>query len=99
MGLFDLFKGKNRLKEYLQNGAIIIDVRTPQEFRAGHVKGAKNIPLQDLNRRTPEIKKNKPVVLCCASGMRSGQAKAILKGMGIDCINGGSWTKVNNTMK
>jgi len=50
MGLFDLFKGKNKLTEYLQNGAIIIDVRTPQEFRAGHVKGAKNIPLQDLNR-------------------------------------------------
>lgn len=99
MGLFDLFKGKNKLTEYLQNGAIIIDVRTPQEFRAGHIKGAKNIPLQDLNRRKSEIKKNKPVVLCCASGMRSGQAKGILKGMGIDCINGGSWTKVNNAMK
>lgn len=96
MGLFNLFGGGSNISEYLDKGAVVIDVRTPGEFQGGHVKGAKNIPLDTISKRAEEIKKmNKPVVLCCASGMRSGQATSILKNAGVDCINGGGWMKVN----
>jgi phage shock protein E len=75
---------------------IIIDVRTPGEYMGGHVAGSINIPLQEIQQRVDEIKAlHKPVVLCCASGNRSGQATAFLKNQGIDCENGGSWLSVN----
>jgi hypothetical protein len=74
----------------------IIDVRTPGEFMGGHVVGSINIPLQEIQNCTNEIKElNQPIVLCCASGMRSGQATVYLRSVGIDCENGGSWLDVN----
>ena len=83
-------------KELLEKGAIVIDVRSPGEFSGGHVAGSKNIPLTKIESKIKEIKKlNKPVVACCASGMRSGQAADILKRNGIEAVNGGSWTRVN----
>ncbi|WP_258104116.1 rhodanese-like domain-containing protein [Marinoscillum sp. MHG1-6] len=95
--LSNLFGGGSaNLQEYLENGAVIIDVRTPGEYQGGHVDGSKNFPLQTLGASLSKIKNmNKPIVLCCASGMRSGQATSMLKSEGIDCINGGSWLKVN----
>ncbi len=81
----------------MKNGkSTVVDVRTPAEFRGGHVAGSINIPLQELPARVGEIKKlAQPVILCCASGNRSGQAQAYLKNLGIDCVNGGSWMDVN----
>ena len=74
----------------------IIDVRTPGEFMGGHVAGSINIPLQEIQNRIDEIKElDQPIVLCCASGMRSGQATVYLRSVGIDCENGGSWLDVN----
>ena len=74
----------------------IIDVRTPSEFMGGNVSGSINIPLNEISQRVDEIKKMKqPIVLCCASGGRSGQATMFLKQHGIDCVNGGSWLDVN----
>jgi rhodanese-related sulfurtransferase len=74
----------------------IIDVRTPEEFRGGHVAGSINIPLQEVQRRLEEIKAMKqPIILCCASGARSGSATAFLKSAGVDCENGGGWMEVN----
>ena len=74
----------------------IIDVRTPEEFRGGHVAGSINIPLQEVQHRLEEIKlMTKPIILCCASGARSGSATAFLKRVGIDCENGGGWMEVN----
>ena len=74
----------------------IIDVRTPEEFMGGHVTGSINIPLQDVVAKVEEIKAMPaPVMLCCASGGRSGQAEAYLKNQGVDCSNGGSWFDVN----
>jgi len=74
----------------------IIDVRTPGEFMGGHVAGSINIPLQEIPDRVEEIKTlSQPIVLCCASGNRSGQATYFLKQHGIDCSNGGSWLEVN----
>lgn len=100
MGLFSIFSNKgNKLKEFAEKGAIVVDVRTPAEFKSGHVKGARNIPLQNIGSKTAELKKlNKPIILCCASGMRSAQATSVLKSAGVECMNGGSWGKVNRSL-
>lgn len=75
----------------------VVDVRTPGEFMGGHVAGSINIPLQEIQERLDEIKSlQQPIVLCCASGNRSGQATSFLKQQGIDCSNGGSWLDVNS---
>lgn len=75
---------------------IIIDVRTREEFSGGHVAGSINIPLQEVPSRVEEIKKmSQPLILCCASGTRSGQASAFLRGHKIACENAGSWLDVN----
>jgi phage shock protein E len=74
----------------------IVDVRTPGEYMGGHVSGSINIPLQEIQTRLDEIKQlPQPIVLCCASGNRSGQATAFLQNCGVDCENGGSWIEVN----
>lgn len=79
-----------------QNLATIVDVRSPEEFMGGHVAGSINIPLQEVPTRVEEIKSMKaPLVLCCASGGRSGQAQRYLAQLGMDCVNGGSWLDVN----
>jgi rhodanese-related sulfurtransferase len=74
----------------------IIDVRTPSEFMGGNVAGSINIPLNEISLKVEEIKKmSQPIILCCASGGRSGQATMFLKQHSIDCANGGSWMDVN----
>jgi rhodanese-related sulfurtransferase len=74
----------------------IVDVRTTDEFRGGNAEGSINIPLQEIDRRMEELKTLKqPLVLCCASGGRSGQATQYLMQQGIECCNGGSWLDVN----
>ena len=92
-----MFGNENtKVLEMLDQNAVIIDVRTPAEFMGGHVAGATNIPLNTISERVEEIKAiNKPVVLCCASGNRSGQATAYLKQAGVNCENGGGWLQVN----
>lgn len=75
---------------------VIIDVRTPAEFMGGHVAGSINIPLGEIVARLDEVKQIKqPIILCCASGNRSGQAAMYLQQNGVDCTNGGSWIDVN----
>jgi phage shock protein E len=74
----------------------IVDVRTTEEFRGGNVKGSINIPLQEIEKRRDELKKLKqPLILCCASGGRSGQATQYLLQQGIVSCNAGSWLDVN----
>ena len=74
----------------------IVDVRSHEEFMGGHVANAINSPLQTLPERIDELKGlNAPLILCCASGNRSGQAQYFLSQQGIDCHNGGSWLNVN----
>lgn len=81
----------------MKNNKTIIDVRTAGEFMGGNVAGSINIPLQEIQQRMDEIKQmQQPIVLCCASGNRSGQATAFLRSNGIDCENGGSWFDVND---
>lgn len=80
----------------MNNKKTIIDVRTPGEFMGANVAGSINIPLNEIQQRVSEIKEMpQPIILCCASGARSGQATGFLKSNGINCINGGSWYDVN----
>lgn len=79
-------------KELMKNGAQIIDVRSKGEYSSGHIKGSINIPLDSLSGNLNKIKKDKPVITCCASGMRSASAKGILKSKGYTEVhNGGGW--------
>lgn len=78
-------------------GGTIVDVRTRGEFQGGSVAGAINIPLQEISQKVEELRSLKgPLVLCCASGNRSGQAHRYLIQQGIECVDGGSWLNVNN---
>lgn len=80
----------------MENKLTIVDVRTVEEYRGGHVAGSINIPLQEVVSRVEEIKElPQPIIFCCASGNRSGQATHYFRSMGIDCENGGSWLDVN----
>ncbi len=96
MGFFNLFgSGGNNVEEYLQKGAIVIDVRSVAEYNDGHVEGSKNIVLDTINNNIDKIKAfNKPIITCCRSGARSGTAANILSKHGIDAINGGPWQNV-----
>jgi len=81
--------------QLLEDGAIIIDVRSPQEFAQGHADGTINIPLSDIANHINDLKqKQQPIITCCRSGMRSGKAAGILKKEGIEAYNGGSWNQV-----
>lgn len=83
--------------ELMKNGAVIVDVRTSGEFQSGHVKGSKNIPLNNIQGQASKIKSwNKPVIVCCASGMRSASAKSILASAGVEVYNAGSWSNLNH---
>jgi len=73
----------------------IVDVRTPGEFMGGSVPGAVNIPLNEVVSRIDELRLMQPMVLCCASGGRSGQAVDYLSSQGLDVVNGGGWQAVN----
>ena len=74
----------------------IVDVRSHSEFMGGHVAGTINIPVNEIPQRIEELRTLKgPLVLCCASGNRSGQAQLFLTEHGIESYNGGSWLDVN----
>ena len=78
--------------QLIADGAVIVDVRTPGEYAGGHIKGSVNIPLQSLGSQMAKLKKDKPVITCCASGMRSGSARAMLQSAGFNEVyNAGSW--------
>ena len=87
MGFFDFLKGTDinqGLKEYRETpGAVLLDVRTPEEYREGHIPESVNLPLQTLNRADAVIgDKNIPVFVYCYSGSRSRQAAGLLGRMG-----------------
>ena len=82
---------KSTITDYLDRGAIILDVRTTSEYEAGAIAGCKHIPLQQLSVRLSEItNENKLVITYCAAGVRSNTAAKILRKNGFDAINGGS---------
>lgn len=86
--------------ELVKQGAMIVDVRTRGEFNGGHVKGSINIPLDQLTSNLARFKdKNQAIITCCASGMRSGSAKSLLKSNGFTNVhNAGSWLSLNSKL-
>ena len=99
MGILSKIFGRaeeHNYKEMLQNGAVIIDVRSAQEFSSGHIKNSKNIPLNTLPSKINELKKYNQIIVCCQSGMRSASAASILKKSGIqNVVNAGGWNSLN----
>lgn len=84
---------ENTIKE---KQGTVVDVRSYEEFMGGNVAGSINIPLNEIPQRVEELRNMKsPLILCCASGNRSGQAQHFLSQHGIECHNGGSWLDVN----
>ncbi len=98
--LSSLFGKKVDLDALVKAGAQIIDVRTKGEYQGGNVKGSMNIPLDQLRSNMSKLDKNKTYITCCASGMRSGSAKSLLKGAGfLNVHNGGSWSSLRRFSK
>lgn len=89
--LFGL-QNKTELKALLANGALLLDVRTAEEYRRGCVPQSINIPLDALGSHLSKLKKDRPIITVCASGMRSSSAAAYLKSQGFTVYNGGSWS-------
>ncbi len=72
-----------------------MDVRTKAEYESGAIPGSRHIPLQQLGARVSDVKKwNKPVITCCASGMRSATAAALLRKNGVETMNGGGYASL-----
>ena len=97
MGLLSFLGfGSGKIKEALKKGAVVIDVRTPQEYDMGHIPEAIHIPVDRIRIQAPRIKAmNRPVVLCCNSGTRSGKALSFLKSEGVkEVYNGGNWEQL-----
>lgn len=86
------FLARRRIPALLQDGAQMVDVRSPAEFAGGHAPGSVNIPLPELDQRMQELDRGRWVIVCCASGTRSALARRKLRGRGFDrVLNGGSW--------
>lgn len=89
----NIFKstGKTQLREMVENGALLLDVRNKDEYQSGHVPGSKNIPLFLLPAEMSSLNRSLPVVVVCLSGGRSAQAVNLLKSQGFEAYNGGGW--------
>lgn len=92
--IIKMMMSNSNTDEYLNNGAILLDVRTEAEFSDGHHPKSVNIPLQVLKSRLNELDHKKAIVTVCRSGARSAQAAIILREKGFDAINGGPWNLI-----
>lgn len=104
--MFDILKDlfnteKTDYAKLINEGAVIVDVRSKNEYSAGHIKGSVNIPVEILRDNLSRLKdKNKTVITCCASGIRSASAKSILRSNGYSNVhNGGGWHSLNSKLK
>lgn len=79
----------------IAQGATVVDVRTPAEYKDGHVKGSINLPLQTLGSQMNKLKKDQVIITCCRSGSRSGMARRQLQAAGFTQVyNGGPWNSI-----
>ena len=104
MGFFSNILGGNtsneKLSSIIQEGAFLVDVRSPSEFNSGSVKGAVNIPLDSITQQVKKFEGKSHIVVFCRSGNRSRQAKQILEQHGFkNVVNGGTWENVNQFSK
>ncbi len=101
MGVLDFLFGSNnkKIQDFKNRDAVILDVRTQKEYDAGAISGSKHIPVNKIDAKISEIKAwNKPVITCCASGVRSGNAAKTLNNNGIEAINGGGWKSLEKKL-
>ena len=78
---------------------MILDVRSQREWDAGHIDNSIHIPINELKNRIEEVKKlNKPIIACCASGVRSAKAAKFLNLHNIEATNGGGWVSLKNKL-
>lgn len=86
--------------QLVKEGAVVLDVRSKGEYASGHIKGSLNIAVDQLTNNLRQLPdKTKPVITCCASGMRSGIAKRILTSSGYQTVyNGGGWTSLQHKL-
>jgi rhodanese-related sulfurtransferase len=98
---FKNLKKTNNIKEFIDNNAVIIDVRSESEFNSGNLEGSVNVPLKDLMYRVNEFKKDKKYITVCTVGMRAESAKKFFEKKGYQVVNGGRWSALkdlrNNT--
>jgi phage shock protein E len=103
MGIFNNVFGGNsneKLEKLVREGAFLVDVRTPEEFAEGNVKGSTNIPLDQVAANLNQFKEKENIVVFCRSGNRSGQAKNILEQNGFaNVTNGGTWLDIDAILK
>ena len=87
--------------QLVKEGAFILDVRSKGEYDGGHINGSINIPVDKLAGNLDKIKdKNKVIITCCASGMRSASAKGILESKGyVKVYNGGGWSSLQSKLR
>ena len=101
MSIFSLFQkpdldaGVARCRQ--TPGAVLLDVRTPEEYAAGHVPGSRNIPLDQIG--TAQLDRSAPLFVCCRSGARSGQACAVLTRRGFEAVNIGGILNYSGTLE
>ena len=92
-------ENKKNYKELLNQGAIIIDVRTEYEYKSGHIKNSINVPLKDLTYRIGEFDKKDNIVTVCTAGIRAESAKKFFESRGYNVANGGRWTNLKDLTK
>jgi phage shock protein E len=92
---------KTDFAQLVKDGAVILDVRSKGEYAGGHIDGSINISVDQLGKNLNKLKdKTKPIITCCASGVRSASAKSILKANGYTSVhNGGAWQSLNQKIK
>ena len=89
------FGNNDQIADLIENGAIVVDVRSPVEYNRGHMKNSVNIPLEEMGKHIKKLRTaNSPIITCCRSGHRSGIAESTLRARGIEAYNGGSWGNV-----
>lgn len=94
------FATAEEIQALVKQGALIIDVRTPQEYRQGNIKNSQNIPLAQIGSKAKAIsQKSKPVILYCRSGGRANSAASILRNHGIEVYNGGGLAMMQNALR
>ena len=102
MGFFSSLFGtadNTKLAEVIKDGAFLVDVRSPEEFSSGSVKGAVNIPLDNLQQQLGKFKEKQNIVVFCRSGNRSNMAKSVLAQNGFqNVVDGGTWQNVNKIL-
>ena len=89
------FRAKTNYSLLVKEGAVILDVRNNDEFSEGHIINALNIPVREIRDHLSKLDHYKPIICCCASGVRSAAAKTILESKGYRSVyDGGKWMEL-----